>query len=65
MKCCFVFVSDGMMCIEVTVLNRSVYNGAPRGFGDLGRRAIYFQGAGGALLIILGELGSKYILFGI
>ena len=24
--CCFVYVSDGMMCIEDTVLNRSVYN---------------------------------------
>ena len=39
--------------------------GPPRGFGDLERRAIYFQGAGGARLIILGELGSKHILLGI
>ena len=31
-------------------------NGTPWGFGDLGRMAIYFQGAGGALVIILGEL---------
>ena len=39
--------------------------GAPRGFGDLGRMAIYFQGAGGELVIILGELGSKLIILGI
>ena len=36
--------------------------GAPKGFGDLGRMAIYFQGA---LVIILGELGSKLIIVGI
>ena len=36
----------------------------PRGFGDLGRMAIYFQGAD-ALVIILGELGSKLIVLGI
>ena len=36
-----------------------------RGLRDLGRMAIYYQGAGGALVIILGELGSKLIIFGI
>ena len=38
--------------------------GAPRRFGDLGRRAIYFQGHWGALVhvIILEELGSKLIV---
>ena len=38
--------------------------GAPSGFGDLGRRAIYFQGHWGALVhvIILEELGSKLIV---
>ena len=45
--------------------------GAPRGFGDLVRRAIYFQGTGEALLIIFwgaweqantfGDLGSTAI----
>ena len=34
----------------------------PRSFGDLGRMAIYFQGA---LVIILRELGSKLITLGI
>ena len=38
--------------------------GAPRGFGDLGGRAI-FSGSWGTLLIILGEQGSKHILLGI
>ena len=37
---------------------------APRGFGDLGRMAIYFQGAGGALIIIFRDLGSKLIVLG-
>ena len=35
---------------------------APRG---LGRIAISFQAAGGALVIILGDLGSKLIVLGI
>ena len=34
----------------------------PRGFGDLGRRTIYFQGA---LVIIFRELGSKLMVLGI
>ena len=33
--------------------------GLHRGLGDLGRRAIYFQGVGGALVIIFRDLGSK------
>ena len=37
---------------------------APKGFGDLGRMVIYFQGAR-ELVIILGELGSKLIILGI
>ena len=37
----------------------------PRGFGDLWRMAIYFQGAGGALVIIFRDLGSKLIVLGI
>ena len=38
---------------------------APRGFGDLCRTKGYlFSGSWGALLIILGGLGSKHILLG-
>ena len=40
-------------------------SGAPRGFGDLGRKAIYFQGAGENLVIIFRVLGSKLIVLGI
>ena len=65
MKCCFVYVSDGMMCIEETVLNRSVYNGPPGVLGiwgeglfifreQLGSTAYYFRGAGGDKYILLG-----------
>ena len=36
---------------------------APRGFGELVRYTVYFQGIWGALVIILGELGSK-VFFG-
>ena len=32
-------------------------------FGDLGRMAVYFQGAGGALVIIFRDLGSKLIVW--
>ena len=31
---------------EFTVYDPLILMGAPRGFGDLGRTAIYFQGAG-------------------
>ena len=48
-------------CEKHSMINRW----GPRGFGDLGRLAIYFQGAGGALVIILGELGNKLIILGI
>ena len=36
----------------------------PRGFGDLGRRAIYFQGAG-SIGNYFRELGSKLMVLGI
>ena len=39
--------------------------GAPRVFGDLGRMFFLFSGSWGALVIILGELGSKLIILGI
>ena len=37
----------------------------PEGLKDMGRMAIYFQGAGEALLIIFRDLGSKLIVLGI
>ena len=49
--------SNGDFC---TVVVNST--GAPRGFGDLGRMALLFSGNWGALVIILGELGSKLII---
>ena len=36
--------------------------GAPQGFGGSGEKGYLFLGSLGALLIILGELGSKHIL---
>ena len=38
---------------------------APKGFGGSGEKGYLFSGRRGALLIILGELGSKHILLGI
>ena len=39
--------------------------GAPQGFWGSGEKGYLFSGSWGALLIILGELGSKKILLGI
>ena len=39
--------------------------GAPQGFWGSGEKGYLFSGSWGALLIILGELGSKHILSGI
>ena len=39
-------------------------SGAPRGLGDLKRRAI-FSGRWEILVIIFGEVGSKLIVFGV
>ena len=38
---------------------------APSGFWGSGEKGYLFSGSWGALLIILGELGSKLILLGI
>ena len=38
---------------------------APQGFWGSGEKGYLFSGSWGALLIILGELGSKHILLGI
>ena len=40
-------------------------NGAPQGFWGSGEKGFLFSGSWGALLIILGEVGSKHILLGI
>ena len=40
-------------------------HGAPQGFWGSGEKGYLFSGSWGALLIILGELGSKHILLGI
>ena len=37
----------------------------PQGFWGSGEKGYLFSGSWGALLIILGELGSKHILLGI
>ena len=42
----------------------SIY-GVPRGFWGSGENGYLFSGSWGALVIILGELGSKLIIFGI
>ena len=42
-----------------------VIPGAPQGFWGSGEKGYLFSGSWGALLIILGELGSKHILLGI
>ena len=41
------------------------YKWAPRGFGGSGENGYLFSGSWGALVIILGELGSKLIILGI
>ena len=48
--------------------NKDIYAsniGAPQGFWGSGEKGYLFSGSWGPLLIILGELGSKHILFGI
>ena len=54
---------DDCHFLQVRVLECYV-SGAPRGFGDLGRMAILFSWSLGALVIILGEVGSKLIILG-
>ena len=51
---------------QTTEIRRSTMSilGAPRGFEDLGRMAI-FSGSWGALVIIFRDLGSKLIVLGI
>ena len=37
----------------------------PQGFGGSGENGYFFSGSWGALVIILGDLGSKLIVLGI
>ena len=46
-------------------LSAIVHLWGPQGFWDSGEKDYLFSGSWGALLIILGELGSKHILLGI
>ena len=46
-------------------LSIHIEGGLPQGFWGSGEKGYLFSGSWGALLIILGELGSKHILFGI
>ena len=46
-------------------LNIHIEEGLPQGFWGSGEKGYLFSGGWGALLIILGELGSKHILLGI
>ena len=47
------------------VLVRTASVGSRQGFWGSGEKGFLFSGSWGALLIILGELGSKHILWGI
>ena len=49
--------------MDETVLSSS--HVGPQGFWGSGKKGYLFSGSWGALLIILGELGSKHILLGI
>ena len=55
-------VSDFVMYFQI--YDFSTLYIAPRGFGGSGEKGYLFSGSWGALLIILGELGSKHILLG-
>ena len=50
---------------QFEVYKISLLMGPPQGFWGSGEKGYLFSGSWGALLIILGELGSKHILLGI
>ena len=60
---------SGALCCEYIKTDNRLIVGrqgwAPQGFGGSGEKGYLFSGSWGALLIILGELGSKHILLGI
>ena len=53
-----------IVCILRSLLGRTA-RGAPQGFWGSGENGYLFSGSWGALVIILGELGSKLIILGI
>ena len=59
-------VRNPLLTLDVAVM-QSIGNslGPPQGFCGSGEKGYLFSGSWGALLIILGELGSKHILLGI
>ena len=50
---------------ETVLLSTLNTYGAPQGFWGSGENGFLFSGSWGALVIILGELGSKLIILGI
>ena len=48
-----------------TIVAVSILIFGPQGFGGSGENGYLFSGSLGALVIILGELGSKLTIFGI
>ena len=54
-----------LYCVDVTYTYPYLHTWAPRVFLGSGEKGYLFSGISGALLIILGELGSKHILLGI
>ena len=55
----------GLRMIQIRTFIKALKVGPPQGFWGSGEKGYLFSGSWGALLIILGELGSKNILFGI
>ena len=51
--------------INYILIDNDSLLGPPQGFWGSGEKGYLFSGSWGALLIILGELGSKHILLGI
>ena len=67
---CFQSKSNPFQCCQLKrILSNTsanfLYWGPPQGFWGSGEKGFLFSGSWGALLIILGELGSKHILLGI
>ena len=52
-------------CLQKFNFGQKFQSWGPQGFSGSGEKGYLFSGSWGALLIILGELGSKHILLGI
>ena len=51
--------------VSTQYLMNPLNDGAPQGFWGAGENGYIFSGSWGAMVIILGELGSKLIILGI